>query len=46
MQMTITGHHIDLSQALREYVGTKVALRKRAIQDGILLQDNNAAGGF
>ena len=29
MQVTVTGHHIDVSPALRDYVGTKLARLER-----------------
>ena len=29
MQLSVTGHHIEVTQALREYVGTKLARLER-----------------
>lgn len=29
MQLTVTGHHIDVTDALRDYVGTKLARLER-----------------
>ena len=29
MQLSVTGHHVEVTQALREYVGTKLAKLER-----------------
>lgn len=29
MQLSVTGHHVDVTQALRDYVGTKLAKLER-----------------